>query len=81
MVNLKQMKVILAGIEKVNVNEVLLEKTIKLTRLLALSTSHPPLIYRCTHHRIYVKAACKPCKWVYRPLYFATFNKGRNCIG
>ncbi len=81
MVNLKQMKVILAGIEKVNVNEVLLEKTIKLTRLLALSTSHPPLIYRCTHHRIYVKAACKPFKWVYRPLYFATFNKGRNCIG
>ena len=60
MVNLKQMKVILAGIEKVNVNEVLLEKTIKLTRLLAFSTSHPPLIYRCTHHRIYIKAACKP---------------------
>ena len=60
MVNLKQMKVILAGIEKVNVNEVLLEKTIKLTQLLAFSTSHPPLIYRCTHHRIYVKAACKP---------------------
>ena len=60
MVKLKQMKVILAGIEKVNVNEVLLEKTIKLTRLLAFSTSHPPLIYRCTHHRIYIKAACKP---------------------
>ena len=68
MVNLKQMKVILAGIEKVNVNEVLLEKTIKLTRLVALSTSPPPLIYRCTHHRIYVRAACKPLKWVYRPL-------------
>ena len=60
MVNLKQMKVILADIEKVNMNKVLLEKTIKLTRLLAFSTSHPPLIYRCTHHRIYIKAACKP---------------------
>ena len=60
MVNLKQMKVILTDIEKVNMNKVLLEKTIKLTRLLAFSTSHPPLIYRCTHHRIYIKAACKP---------------------
>ena len=46
--------------EKVNMNKVLLEKTIKLTRLLAFSTCHPPLIYRCTHHRIYIKAACKP---------------------
>ena len=60
MVNLKQIKVILTDIEKVNMNKVLLEKTIKLTRLLAFSTSHPPLIYRCTHHRIYIKAACKP---------------------
>ncbi len=60
MVKLKQIKVILTDIEKVNMNKVLLEKTIKLTRLLAFSTSHPPLIYRCTHHRIYIKAACKP---------------------
>ena len=60
MVNLKQMKHILAGIEKVNVDRVLLGKTIKLTRLLAFNIFLSPLIYRCTHHRTYVKAACKP---------------------